>query len=466
MLRLQSQRVVFGSDDTLRVEPGWVAIDGATIVASGQGAPPADGADTRDFGDRLLAPAFVNAHTHVALVALRGGVGEAIAGNVVEDLFYRFEAHLTPEDVRAFARMGAWESLLAGVGLVWDHYFFGEALAEGIADTGLAAVVGPTVQDLAGPGRDQWEGQLDATLRLAASARPGLFAALAPHATDTVSDELFERVAALAEAHDLPVHMHLAQSPEEYARAMDRHGTSPWGILERLGLPERVAGVFAHALYLRRDELQRLGPRHTLVACPYAQLQFGFPAPVHEWQAAGASWVVATDCAASNDSMSLRKELRFVAGMRTVGATFSPHYQAFLDGTGDPEAVWAARQDAYARFGQSATTQRLLDRVWGRAGRLHPAFRAGSLEPGAIANVVVWDLDHPAFWPARDVLSTFTFGDVDGAVHAMFVAGREIGIAGDFTRSIVTSDLFVAHREEATARLTELLTRVAGGGRS
>ncbi len=460
MLRLQSRRVVCGHGDSLRVEPGWIDMDGASIVATGHGPPPSDDVETRDFGGRLIAPAFVNAHTHVALAALRGSVGDATSGNVVEDLFYRVEAHLTPEDVRAFARMGAWESLLAGVGLVWDHYFFGEALADGIADTGLAAVVGPTVQDLGGPGKDRWESQLDATLRLASDPRPGVFAALAPHATDTVSDDLFGRVATLAETHGLPVHMHLAQSPEEYARARERHDTSPWGMLERLGLADRVDGVFAHALYVRRRELKRVSDRHTFVACPYAQLQFGFPAPVDEWQEAGVPWVVATDCAASNDSMSLRKELRFVAGFRTLGTGFSPPYHRFLDGTGDPEAVWNERQEHYARLGQSAVPRCLLDRVWSRAGRLHPGFRAGCLEPGALANVVVWDLEHPAFWPARDVLSTLTFGDVDGAIHAMFVTGREIGVAGDFVRSIVASDVFQSHREEASRRLSAILAWV------
>ncbi len=459
MLRLRSQRVVFGSGESLRVAPGWIDLEGAAIVAKGQGLPPDDNVEVRDFGEHLITPGLVNAHTHVALIALRGGVGAATSGNVVEDLFYRVEAHLSPADVRAFARMGAWESLLAGVGLVWDHYFFGDALAEGIADTGLAAVVGPTLQDLAGPGQDRWQQQLEATIRLAEDPRPTVFAALAPHATDTVSDALFDRVARLAETHRLPVHMHLAQSPEEYARAMSRHGTSPWGMLHKIGFLERVSGVFAHALYVRRDELRRVGERHTFVACPYAQLQFGFPAPVDEWYQAGVPWVVATDCAASNDSMSLRKELRFVAGLRTLGTSCSPVYDAFLAGTGDPAAVWNARQERYGRFAPGAAARPLLDRVWGRPGRLHPSFRAGCLEAGALANVVVWDATHPAFWPARDLLSTLVFGDVDGAIHAMFVAGREIGIAGDFAHSIVASSLYRAHREEATERLRALLAR-------
>ncbi|MEM9071405.1 MAG: amidohydrolase family protein [Myxococcota bacterium] len=433
-------------------EPGWIDVENGVIRTVGRGDP---GPDARDFGDRLVTPAFVNAHTHVALIALRGRVGSALSGNVVEDLFYRIESQLTAADVRAFARIGAWESLLAGVGLIWDHYFFGAALAEGIADTGLAAVVGPTLQDRSGPGAAQWEAQLQATFDLAADSRPHISAALAPHATDTVSDELWKRIAKEAEVSGLPVHLHLAQSPEEHARAMERHGVSPWGMLEQLGVTERIRGVFVHNLYVTRAELARVGREHTFVACPYAQLQFGFPAPVDEWERAGVAWTVATDCAASNDSMSLRKELRFVAGQRTVGARFDPAFEGFLAGSGDAAAVWRARSARYDAFPTDASS--LLHRVWEQAGSLHPTLRAGVLAPGALANLVVWDTDHPAFWPSHDPLSTLAMGDVDGAVHAMFVAGNEVGVAGAFTQSIVQSDVYCAHRKEANERLARLM---------
>ena len=60
-----------------------------------------------DLGDRLLAPAFVNSHTHLAMVAFRGLLSSAtLKGNVVTELFFNLETHLTPEDVYAFACMG------------------------------------------------------------------------------------------------------------------------------------------------------------------------------------------------------------------------------------------------------------------------------------------------------------------------------------------------------------------------
>ena len=468
---LASRRVVFGGTEEtgpLRIAAGWVSFDApselspGTIVAVGEGEPdPAS--DAVDLGERLIAPAFVNAHTHLALVALRGFDLDASEGNVVEDLFYRFETLLSAADVAAFARMGAYESLLAGVGLVWDHYFFGEALARGISDVGLCAVVAPTVQDLSGPGVPRWESELEATDAIAsdgALAARGIFAACGPHATDTVSAEAWGKVAVLAEHLHLPVHAHLAQSPEEVARASEKYEETPTGWLQRIGVLDRARCVFAHALYVDRAELRALAERHTLVACPYSQLVFGFPARLDVWSDEKVRWTLATDAAASNDSMGLRKELRFAAGQRTIGASWSPAYSRYLDGEGDADSVWRKRKKLHARFAEDARPARLLERVWGLSGSLHPAFRAGVLTPGALANVVVYDTDHPTFWPGDDAFAALAFADVDAAIHSMWVNGRAIGEAGDFARSLTSSDDYAECRREATERLRALTRRL------
>lgn len=463
-LTLASRHVVLEESSTPSVHPGWVVIDGSRIASVGRGPVPNDAPGVLDLGERLIAPALVNAHTHCALSMLRGGLGRAAVGNVVEDLFYRVERALRPEDVRALARMGAYESLLAGVGLVWDHYFFGDALAAGLADTGIAAVVAPTIQDVGGPsidddGNGRSDRELAATETLALAGMPRIFAAVGPHATDTVSPSLWRRAVELAERLGLPLHAHLAQSPEEVHRAREAHGTTPFGLLEREGVLERVRGVFAHALFVDDAELARLGPAHALVACPYSQLVFGFPARVDHWEASGARWVVATDCAASNDSMSLRKELRFLAGLRTMGASFAGAYECFLRGRGDVDAVAGSRLEAYEAFEATATPAELYTRITSTPGALHPHVRAGVLASGAIANVVVYDLEHPSFWPGTDPIAGLVMGDVDAAIHAMWVAGQPVGERGDFHRSIVDSDAYRAHRAEASARLAELRVR-------
>ena len=73
---------------------GFESIDETTVLDEG----------VLDFGDRLVTPAFVNAHTHIALGVMRGmDVESASAGNMVEEVFFRFESKCSKQDVEAFA---------------------------------------------------------------------------------------------------------------------------------------------------------------------------------------------------------------------------------------------------------------------------------------------------------------------------------------------------------------------------
>lgn len=458
---ISSRRVVHGG----QIGPAAIEIAGPRIVAVHATDPGTSPGETVDFGERLIAPAFVNAHTHLALGFMRGlDMRVATRGNMVENFFFGIEERMSPEDVRAFAVMGAYESLLSGVGLVWDHYYHADEIVRALTDVGLAGVVAPTLQDLSGPGRGAWEAQLDATLRIDGSdlAERGVFAAFGPHATDTVSPALFERVAEMSAAAGIPVHVHVAQSIEEVRRVRERHATTPVGLLERTGiLAQAPATALAHCVYVGEPDLQTLaGGRHRPIWCPYSALIFGFPARPGWWSALGLPWAVATDCASNNDTMNVQQELRLVAGQRTIGASWSGTYEQMLAGAAPVDdnvtATWERRMALFDEHDALATPAALLDRVWGIPGRIHPKVEAGVIAPGALANLLVFDLDHPSLWPAHDPLAALSMADAARGIWAMYVAGREIGEAGHFEQSIVTSDAYADARREAAGRLAKL----------
>jgi 5-methylthioadenosine/S-adenosylhomocysteine deaminase len=471
-LALRSNRVVLHERGKFVIVPARVVLAGALIerVEPNPGPLPASaGLSELDLGDRLITPAFVNAHTHLALSFMRGRevvadvVKKGARQNLVEDVFFKYEQKLTPAAIRAFSRMGAYESLLAGVGFVWDHYYGGHAVADALLDTGLTGVSAPTLQDLAGPGVRDTEAQLGATLAIAQdpkySAR-GVLAALGPHATDTVSPALFRKVGELARSERLPVHLHVAQSYDELHRLETRVGRSPIGLLSREGVLEEAPQVLmAHALFSHESDLRSLDPaRHTLLYCPSSQLQFGFPAPLPRWAELGVRWTVGTDTGASNDTMSIQPELRLAAGAASAMTTGSLSLARFAERgqVHDAEDAWSQRKERVARFALHVTSAMLLRRVWHEAGSLHPALQVGSIERGQLANLAVWDLEHPAFWPGHDPLRALAFGDTSQALHTLVVAGSVLGTPGDFVRSMITSDAYREARKEADARYTEL----------
>lgn len=468
-LVLRARRVLLeDAEGHLRIEPAIIELRGLRIHAvHTDEATLLRAKPTHDFGDRLIAPAFVDAHTHLALSFLRGAdAGEAASGRMVEDLFYRMETRLRPEDVRAFTRMGAYESLLSGVGLVYDHYYHAEAVAEALEEVGLSAVVAPTLQDLSGPGLGQLEAQLDATRSIASSKRlrqRGIFAAVGPHASDTVSAALWQRASELARELEIPLHAHIAQSPQEWSAVVEREGVPPLALLQRLGvLDEAPSSLLAHGLYATRAELESIPrDRVSFAFCPHSQLVFGFPAPVMRWAEMGLSFVVATDCGASNDSLSLQKELRFVAGARSTGISATTEYGTYFEGGAfaDPSPVAEARRRAMASAKEQWSTGAVLRRGLSGPGSLHPGFAVGRIEPKALANLIVLDVDHPSLWPGRDLIRALVYSDIAPALHAMFVAGRLVGTPGHFHESVLTSEAYQASKQEADARLYELLGR-------
>ena len=473
---LGCRRTVLSEEGALVVAPAAIEVDGATGVIDAlyplpEGAAYADSlaqlsedldAPVDDLGDALLTPAFVDVHTHLGLVVLRGtGVEEASAGDVVEDLFYSFEHLLSPEDVDCFVRMGAYEALLNGTGLVWDHYFYGETVARALSEVGLCGVVAPTLEDVFGPQTQQVEAQLEATIALASGqAPPGIFAALGPHATDTVSLGLWEQVAQLAEAHHLPIHAHLAQSLGEVERTRAREGCTPVELLERSGvLASAPTALLVHDLYVTRDELTRLAQAKAYVQmgfCPRSQRIFAFPADPRLWDAAGLDWALGTDCPASNDTASMTHELSALAGLVGHQTSATPAYQAFLDG-GDPGEVWAARQRAHAEVADQVSPSALLSRAWSVPGDLHPQVRAGVIQPGALANFILWDTEHPAMWPCESPLRALAYSAPSAAIQQVMTRGQWRGTRGEFQRSIVDTEDYRAVFAEATARRSVLL---------
>lgn len=465
---IKTRRAVLGSRH-LTPTPATIAVRGPRIasVSLPGDPPPTPGPDdvVVDVGDHLVTPAFVNGHTHLAMSAMRGVGLDAMAGNIIEDLYFRIEAELTAEDVRAFTRVGAAESLLAGVGAVWDHYYFAEAVAEGMVDMGLTGVVAPTLQDLAGPGVPRLEAALDATVAIATDAglaEAGIVAACGPHATDTVSEALWTRLAQLADDHHLPIHAHVAQSIEEYRRSLDRHGSSPVDWLASLGVLKAGAGMLlVHGLYVTEADLGRLRPgTNVLCYCPFSQLQFGFPAAVEGWWKAGIPFVVGTDCGASNDSMSVQQELRLLASGRAFAVAPSSAGQRFRS-SGDlsqARALDVLRRKRRDEQQALADPRTLLDTVWRVPGGLHPRLDVGRLVAGARANICIWDARHPAWWPRTSPVRALTMGDIS-TPWGLMVNGAWIGERGAVRESLLSSDEWREARAEADGRLRALAKR-------
>lgn len=446
--------------------PAILDIQGPTIHSIVRDPPPGAPHTIHLSSRYVVLPALINTHTHIAMSALRGVGGLAsLAGNVVEELYFRVERHLVADDVRAFARIGAYEALLSGTGLVWDHYYFAHAIAEALDEIGLCGAVAPALQDLSGPGVDSLEENLRDIDRIAAMGAPGIAPVLGPHATDTVSDSLWCAVRDRAAASGLPIHAHLAQSPDEVRRSWVQHGCGPLERLRRLGVLSCGADVLlAHGLYTSDAERVPLATERAVLAyCPASQAQFDFPAPVGAWRDAGGAVALGTDAGSCNDSLDVQAELRVAALAPAFQLPDAPARRAFSAAPSEAtlSALHERRQAIHAA---QLPPAKLLEMVWSVPGRLHPQLPAGRIEAGALANLAIYDTWHPAMWPGHDPLQALVYGRCSGALHGMLVRGAWVGERGQLHASILGSDRYRDAVADANQRLAGLMKRAGLSG--
>lgn len=420
------------------------------------------------YGDDLITPGFVDSHTHLALGFLRGRVqAENLGGNLVEDLFFKLEEQITAADVSAFSRMGAYESLLSGTTFVWDHYYHSDAISDALIQVGLTGVVAATLQDVSGPGKNEWESGLSQTQALHASEyhrQLGVTAALGPHATDTVSEDLWHKIIEVAEKDSLPIHCHVAQSPEEFQRIHANFGCTPVDYLRRLGVIEAKAEkLFVHMIYVSQRDLSFCQSDSVrLIACPQSQMIFHFPAAFTDWWTHGLNWSLGTDCAASNDSLRLQAELRTMANWPMTALSLSPEFSEFRRSASTVQAqgLAALRKAVLDSTPNPVSIQTLLNVAFlgqAKPSPIHP--RVNGLTVGSYANLLVWNWDDPVFWPGHNPLHALVFSDVLPALKGIMTLGRWRGTVGDVRRSLLCSGEYKSARREATERLNHLLDR-------
>jgi cytosine/adenosine deaminase-related metal-dependent hydrolase len=195
------------------------------------------------------------------------------------------------------------------------------------------------------------------------------------------------------------LHTHGSETVEEEQFCKELFGMGPTDYFESTGwLGEDV--WMAHCVHMNDSDIAAFARTKTGVAhCPSsnARLAAGI-ARVPDMLAAGVPVGLGVDGTASNESGELHTELRNALLINRLGA----HREAALN----------ARQAL--RLGTYGGAQ-----VLGRASEI------GSLEPGKLADLVLWNLDTLAHASIADPVTALVFGAA-APVTASFVNGRQI----------------------------------------
>jgi cytosine/adenosine deaminase-related metal-dependent hydrolase len=313
------------------IERGAVLIGGdgrIQAVGSDESVPRPVGVPAETLQRAAILPGFINTHTHLELTGFEGQVKERDFAEWIRQL-RQLKTTRTPAEFVDAARRGLADCYAAGITTVADTGDSGAAMTV-LAEADASGVA---YQEVFGPHPDQAEESFSG-LKVRVRQQRGLETerlrvGVSPHAPYTVSGSLFRLVGNYARSQQLPIAVHVSESPAEtqflsagsgpFAEAWkarhiplpSSHGRTPIEWLAEHGvLSEQCLCI--HAVQLEASDIQRLLDSGSAVAhCPLSNRAHDHgAAPLAALLDAGVRVGLGTDSVMSVDRLDLLAEAR------------------------------------------------------------------------------------------------------------------------------------------------------------
>jgi cytosine/adenosine deaminase-related metal-dependent hydrolase len=199
-------------------------------------------------------PGLVCAHHHLYSALARGMPAPAAVpanfGEILEQIWWRLDGALDLDMLRASARLGAVEALLAGTTAIVDHHESPNAIegsldviADACAEVGVRVVCAYGVTDRHGPdGARRGLAENERFLRSGGRGMVGV------HAAFTCTDDTLAAAASLATDRGVGVHIHVAEGPEDdgAGERLAALATDDWLLVHCVRLDRELPGTIAH----------------------------------------------------------------------------------------------------------------------------------------------------------------------------------------------------------------------------
>jgi 5-methylthioadenosine/S-adenosylhomocysteine deaminase len=403
--------VITVDQDAHEYPNGFVAVTADKIVAVGASREAADWTAAHQIDARggLIMPGLVNAHTHAAMTCFRGLADDLPLMTWLNDHIFPAEARLKATHVHLGTLLACAEMLLSGTTCFCDMYLFEDAVAQAAHTAGMRAVVGEVLYDFPSPNYGPIEKGFRYTERLIDKWQddPLVTIAVEPHSPYLCAPELLQKAAKLAEAHALPLVIHVAETDSEVQTMRERWGRSPVGHLADIGVlaPNLLA---CHCVALDETDMALLQAHEVkVVHNPESNMKLASGiAPVPALLSRGICVALGTDGCASNNDLDMFSEMDTAAKLHKVA-------------TLDPTAV------------KAETVLRMATIDGARA--LGMADRIGSLEVGKQADIIVINTRQPHLTPFYHPASHLVYAARGGDVVFTIVAGRVLVANGRLT---------------------------------
>ena len=390
----------------------YIGIEGGKIVSIEKKAPAESPKTIIDGTGMVAMPGLINCHTHLATSGLRSYTDDLGNTEALQSLLQK-EAKMDSRSAKAAALLSIAECLRFGVTSVSDLYYYPNATAEAVAQSGIKANLALSSYRFIDPNEDfdfetdeqcqelakvvdKWNGYDNGRIKIDA----GIYAEY------TSNYKLWEGLLGYAMEKGIGMQLHLAETQGEVDSCLDRTGMGPGELLNchnLFAVPTTAAGC----TYLEPHERKLLGKKKvSAVATPVsAYKNGGASTPILESVKAGMNVALGTGGAIECGNLDMFEVMRFAA----------------MDArkeSGDPSAL-------------PSSAALMMATVTGAQAQGR-AKECGMLQVGMDADIALVDFTAPHLMPCHNVLNGLVWSAKGGDVAMTMVRGRILYQNGKF----------------------------------
>ena len=390
----------------------YIGIDSGKIVSIEKKAPEEAPKTIIDGTGMVAIPGLINCHTHLATSALRSFSDDLGNTEALQALLQK-EAKMDSRSAKAAALLSIAECLRFGITSVSDLYYYPNATAEAVAESGIKANLALSSYRFIDENEDfdfetdeqcrelcsvvdKWHGYGNGRIRIDA----GIYAEY------TSNYKLWEALAAYSCEKGIGMQLHLAETRAEAESCLDRTGMGPGELLSchnLFAVPTTAAGC----TYLEEFERKLLGKKKvSAVATPVAAYKSGIPStPILASVKAGMNVALGTGGAIECGNLDLFEVMRFAA----------------MD----------ARKESGDASALPSSAALMMATVTGARAQGRSE-ECGMLQVGMDADLALVDFSAPHLIPCHNVLNGLVWSAKGGDVAMTMVRGKVLYQNGSF----------------------------------
>ena len=377
---------------------------------------------TIDCDGNLLMPGFKNAHTHSAMVFLRGKADDVKLQDWLFKIVFPREEKLIPSDVYYLNKLAYLEYVSSGITACFDHYFFPLEAAKAAEEFGMRTLLLGTHDPLKTSVEDlvKYYKHFNELKDSIVTYTIGF------HAEYTTDNDLMDGTKKAIKEIKCPFYTHIAETKKEVEECLERHGMRPAKYLYEQGLFKYGGGGY-HCVYLDDEEVKIFKENHlTVVTCPASNLKLASGiAPLTYYYKQGINIALGTDGPASNNSLDMFKEMYLAA---TLQKTIN----------NDPVSIPAFE---------------ILKMATVNGAKAMNLEQADVLEVNKYADLIMIDLHKPNMQPLNNIITNLVYAGNKDNVKLTMINGRILYEDGHYFINEKIEDIY--QKAEEIARRIE-----------